>query len=190
MACESGLACLSASGCVEPLANGAVGTIMTVGADGTPQWAASDDLEDLGFHPAAAAQGTTTTVLPANTYTAIPTPNAVHQSVAGMVSGGNLVAPESGYYNISGYVDAVGVAGDRFGVRLVHGSFDVRELHASEISFSGATRTRLSFNEPGVFLFAGDTVSLEGFTNASQVIPGDQVTIRRARVAMVQVDQQ
>ena len=44
MACEGGLACIGSGGCVEAMTIGAVGTVLTVGADGTPQFlTAADD---------------------------------------------------------------------------------------------------------------------------------------------------
>jgi hypothetical protein len=38
MACESGLACVGADGCVEPFANGTVGEILQIGVGGVPDW--------------------------------------------------------------------------------------------------------------------------------------------------------
>lgn len=50
MACEN-LSCIGAGGCVEALANGAVGEVITIGAGGTPEWT------DAELHPAATAAG-------------------------------------------------------------------------------------------------------------------------------------
>lgn len=182
-------ACISESGCVEPLPQGDVGQVVS---QLTPTSVGWTDPGDLAISPPTGYTATTLQELleqlaerqagaatvrgnyaiaarpsiAANTYTQLTFNDVIHETTAGMGQATGVRASVSGYYDIHAWVDFDDVTADiRVGFRIPN--IDVARTHMTTIS--NFQRTRLSGIEPGVLLVANQLVTLEAWTQDTAV---------------------
>lgn len=216
MACEGGLACLSASGCVESIGdNGTTGQIPVVQSNGSIAFANGDNVAITAIPDYTATQlralllemiQKTPPYVAATAYTNFPNASrptipasgssyvplsfanaqsvalTFHETQAGMITASGITVPVDGFYDVMGYIDwnDAGPSGARVGGRVNLGAPGARRTHMSTIST--VQRTRVWIEEPGLFLFAGQGVRIEAWTENTSV----QVVDAKIGVRLIQ----
>lgn len=196
--CEQ-LACVALSGCVEPLAAGAAGQVLTQ-LPSTAGWSNAGDLtvtdDDLGTtttlqalldklrfpHGAFTTTGQQITIvtLTPNTHAFIPfdpPASQSQQSQAGMIQSDRIIPMEDGFYDISGYIDFDAGTQIQIGGRVFDGGFTTNRTFMS--TRSPLRDTRVTFYEPGHYLFANQPVRLEAWAEQAAIVSQARLSIRR-----------